>query len=443
MKTTHDTRLELRALESAGTGPRTRTLPTGECASCDRACPLAAAIPQTQDRLTPLHIRTEKRPGLRLVERDVGMREAETMEDDAGKPSGDALARPSKKSTRSTIQDVAMQAGVTKSTVSKYLNAGSGGYYVSTRTRERIEAAIESLDFEPSLIAQGLTQNRTMTIGLIAADIRNPFYPDLVAGVQDVVEAAGYTLLLGSSNSDPEREMAIARSMIRRRVDGVILGSARMQAEDIESLMESGLRFVLASRDLPNLVTDSVTVDNRAGAELAVDHLIELGHRSIAHVAGPQDVVPFRNRLWGYRHALVRHGIDPDDALTILARSSTSEAGATATRTLLSRPVPPTAIFLGNDNMALGAMDAARQLGLRIPEDISIVGFDNIALAANSFISLTTIDSRAGELGAHAAQLLLDRLNAAELPPYDDLRTVVQRPILRVRGTTAPPLTRP
>jgi len=353
--------------------------------------------------------------------------------------SRETAPRTAKKSTRSTIQDVAERAGVTKSTVSKYLNAGSGGYYVSAQTRERIEAAIESLRFEPSLIAQGLTHNRTMTIGLIAPDIRNPFYPDLVAGVQDVLEDAGYTLLLGSSNSDPEREMAIARSMIRRQVDGVILGSARMQAEDIESLMESGMRFVLASRDLPHLVTDSVTVDNRAGAELAVDHLVELGHRRIAHVAGPQDVVPFRNRLWGYRHALIRHGIDPVDDLVVIAASSAPEAGAAAARELLDREARPTAIFMGNDNMALGAMDAARQRGLRIPEDVSIVGFDNIALTANSFISLTTVDSRAAELGAEAASLLLGRLAASDDPPYDDVRTVVERPILRVRGTTSPP----
>lgn len=348
-------------------------------------------------------------------------------------------ADPPRLARRSTIQDVADLAGVTKATVSKFLNAAAGGYYVKAETRERIEAAIQELKYEPNAIARGLTINRTMTIGLIAADIRNPFYPDLVAGVQRVVERSGYTLVLGSSGADAKRERAIVRSMIRRRVDGVILGSARMHADEIGAFIESGTRLVLASRNLPEPVTDTVIVDNRRGAEMAVDHLVDLGHRRIAHIAGPQDVMPFRDRLIGYRAALIRRGIEIDDSL-VVASTSDPAAGAAAATTMLQRADRPTAIFAGNDNMALGVMDSVRKQGdLCIPTDVSVIGFDDIALASNSIIALTTIDSLAGRLGEEAASLLVERLSASTSSRYSDLRMIVHEPILRVRGTTAAP----
>lgn len=337
---------------------------------------------------------------------------------------------------RVTISDVARRAGVTKSTVSKYLNP-SVGYYVAAETRELIEAAIRDLDFEPSVIARGLTQHRTMTIGVVAADIRNPFYPDLVAGVQEAVEPAGYTVVLGSTGSDSRREHDIVRSMIRRQVDGVIMCSARLQVAELESLMHSRTRLVLASRNLPTLVTDTVVVDNREGAGLAVDHLVQFGHTRIAHIAGPQDVVPFRDRLAGYRDALDRHGIRVDESLVVTTKSS-PKAGMDAMKRLLEDALPPTAVFVGNDNMALGAMDVARHRGLTIPGEISIVGFDDIALAANSFISLTSIDSRAGLIGRDAAALLLDRLSVTDGSEPGEFREVVHQPILRTRGSTGP-----
>lgn len=345
-------------------------------------------------------------------------------------------SRKRNKSTRATIQDVAQHAGVSKGTVSKFLNPNDG-YYVSDSTRARIESAIKELDFQPSAIARGLTHNHTMTIGLVAADIRNPFYPDMVAGVQKVVEQEGYTLVLGSSGSDPDREQAIIRSMIRRRVDGVILGSARLQIKELENLTKSGTRVVLASRNLPEVVTDTVVIDNVAGGELAIDHLIGLGHRRIGHIAGPQDVVPFQNRLTGYRLALQRHGLEIEDGL-ILESRSTPESGAQHALKLLDRDDRPTALFVGNDNMALGAMDAARRLDLKIPDDVSIIGFDNIALSGNEFISLTTVDSEAQWIGEEAARVLLERLENGETPPYELPISIIRKPVLRVRRSTGP-----
>lgn len=318
-----------------------------------------------------------------------------------------------------TIQDVARIAGVSKGTVSKYLNSGSG-YYVSATTRKKIEEVIAELDFQPNAIAQGLTQNRTKTIGLIAADIRNPFYPDLVVGVEDVVEPAGFTLLLGSSKSDPRKEASIVRSMIRRRVDGLILSSVRMNVSEISVVVKSGIPLVLASRNLREHVADTVIVDNVAGAKLAVEHLYRLGHRRIGHVAGPLDVTPFLDRLRGYREGLQEAGLQLDESL-ITSVGSSPEEGAKAARMLLDRPDRPTALFVANDNMALGVLDAASELGLDVPGDVSIVGFDNISIAGLSALSLTTVDSDARWLGQGAARLLLSRIErnaqSAEQPP--------------------------
>lgn len=339
---------------------------------------------------------------------------------------------------RATIQDVAKHAGVTKSTVSKFLNPNDG-YYVSPHTRERIETAIQDLDFYPNAIARGLTQNRTMTIGVISADIRNPFYPDLIAGVQAIVEPERYTVVLGSTNSEPEREQAILRSMIQRQVDGVILGSATLRIDALRSLVESGTRVLLASRNLPDLVTDTVVIDNYAGAQMAVDHLVELGHNRIGHIAGPQNVVPFQERLAGYRDAIARHGL-PFDETVVLRSLSTPAAGAEAARRIIRHSNPPSAVFIANDNMALGAMDAAQRMRVRIPEDIAIVGFDNISLASNSFISLTSVDSRAEMIGRISAQVLLDRLAHGDVPPYEQPQLIVRAPKLHIRASTVAPV---
>lgn len=337
-------------------------------------------------------------------------------------------------SARATIQDVAKHAGVSKSTVSKYFNTNEG-YYVSLHARERILNAIAELDYQPNYIARGLAQNKTMTIGLVAADIQNPFYPDLVAGVQSVIEPQGYTVVLGSTGSDPAREQDILRSMFQKQVDGVILGSARLQVDALKEFLEAGMKIVLASRNLPKLVADTVVVDNFTGAHIAVDHLVELGHKRIAHIAGPQDVVPFQQRLAGYKDALSKHHLSPDTS-NIIEALSTPEAGAAAAQQILSNATLPTAIFVANDNMALGVLDTTRRMGFRIPEEVAIVGFDNISLASNSFISLTTVDSDAETIGGLAAKLLIDRLKNNDTAGAYEPKNMVHPPKLHIRGTT-------
>lgn len=337
--------------------------------------------------------------------------------------------------TRATIKEVAERAGVTKATVSKYLNRAAG-YAMAPSTRQRIEAAIRELDFQPSPLARGLTRSATTTIGLVVADIRNQFYPDLVGGVQAAAEEAGYTLVLGSSGDDPARELDIIRSMAHRRVDGVVLASVRAESDDIEFLSRRGIQMVLASRDLPVLVADTVVVDNVGGARAAVRHLRDLGHRRIGHVAGEDTVKPFNDR----RHGFERETADlaGDVELPVTTAPSSFEGGRLAARRLLDVERPPTAIFFAGDTMALGGLMACAELGLEVPRDVSIVGFDNVTVGQLPGIGLTTVDSDAVRVGEQATRLLLNRILEPRGAEADPIAVTRPAPLV-MRTSTAPP----
>lgn len=312
---------------------------------------------------------------------------------------------------RTTIDDVAALAGVSKGTVSKYL--GDGDYYISEATRSRIAAAVEELDFQPNALARGLVRRRTQTIGVIVASITNPVYPELIAGAESVLGANGYTLIFGSSENTPAKEADVVRSMRQRQVDGVIMASVTMQDDEVAQLVSSGLDVVLASRDITsNDMVDAVVVDNADGAVAAVRHLADHGHTRIGHIAGPQDVVPFALRRSSFREECERRGIDLDPELVVEVATTTPERGAEAVERLLDLPVPPTAVFVGSDGMAVGVLEACARRGLDVPGDLAIIGFDNVWVGRLPGIQLTTVDSRAREVGALAASRLVDRIEA-------------------------------
>ncbi|MBB5791307.1 LacI family DNA-binding transcriptional regulator [Jiangella mangrovi] len=331
---------------------------------------------------------------------------------------------------RPTIKDVADRAGVTKATVSKYLNRAHG-YAMAASTRERIRAAIQELDFEPSPLARGLTRSATSTIGLVVADIRSQFYPDLVASIQAAAEAAGYTLVLGSSGDDPHRELDIVRSMAHRRVDGVVLVAVRSESDNIDYLRRRGIQIVLASRDLPELVADTVVVDSLAGGRAATRHLVSLGHRRLAHVAGEATVKPFADRRRGFELETAGLGAE----VPVAVAQSSIEGGRAAALRLLDVGSPPTGIFFASDTMALGGLMACADLGLRVPDDVSIVGFDNVTVGQLPGIGLTTIDSDAVRVGELATELLLKRIPAPR--DADPAPTLITRPAVLVERTSA------
>lgn len=353
---------------------------------------------------------------------------------------GDAAAKGPQRSsdppevrgrTTPTINDVAERAGVSKGTVSKYLNVRSG-YAVSAGARERIEGAIRDLNYRPSAIARSLTRGATLNIGLVIADIKNPFFPDLVASVQDVLEERGYKVLLGSTGRDTGREVDIIHSMTEHRVDGLMLASVQGGVEELRFLERMGVPCVLASRDLPELIWDTVVVDNVRGAQLAVKHLRDLGHRRIGYVGSDPDVKPFADRLHGFQLAT-----DDLPETAVLIKGGMMEDGRRGTHELLSRSARPTALHYANDQMALGGLVACEELALRVPWDVSIVGYDNISAGSLPGIGLTTVDSAAASVGARAAEMLFERIGGLtneDQPP----RRIHEPTRLILRSSTAP-----
>lgn len=310
---------------------------------------------------------------------------------------------------RPTIEDVATLAGVSKGTVSKVINGGN--YYVSEAMRDRIAAAVAELEFQPNAIARDLGRRRTDTVGVVVANIANPLYPEMIKGVSDVLDESSLTVILGTSDGSAAKEAELVQAMRQRQVDGVIIASVRMGRDEVAELVASGLEVVLASRNLPHdgLVT-SVIVDNYDGGVKAVRHLVSHGHRRIAHIAGPQDVVPFVERRRAYLDECARSGLDVEATLVAQAAESSPEDGAAAMEQLLDLPTPPTAVFVGSDTMAMGALEVCDQRRLTIPRDLAVVSFDNVWVSRMPGVQLTTVDSRAHELGRLAAQELVARI---------------------------------
>jgi LacI family transcriptional regulator len=305
---------------------------------------------------------------------------------------------------RTTISDVAARAGVSKGTVSKYLSPTD--YYMSVKTQDRVEAAIRDLNFTPNTLAQSLTTRRTMTIGVVVASIANPFYPELVAGVEDVIEPEGYTLLLGSASDTPERENRVVRSMIQRRVDGVIVASARMRDRAVQDLVAEGVHVVVASREMTKLIADTVVVDNQFGGRMAGLHLRDVhGFNEVAFL-GTEEVLAFRHRLSGLRSVFA-------DKVSVWDANSTTLADATvAALDMLTAVRRPSAVFAGSDSLAAGVLAAAGQLALSVPGDLAVIGFDDIWVSALPGVALTSVGSRTREVGQMAAHMLADKIAA-------------------------------
>jgi DNA-binding LacI/PurR family transcriptional regulator len=305
-----------------------------------------------------------------------------------------------------TIDEVARRAGVSKTTVSKHLN---GVPYVSDRTAARIRAAIEELDFRPNSLARSLVTKRTGSLAVVIPSITNPFYPDLVAAVDAEASRRGFDLILVSTGGDPAREAALTRDLRRKQVDGILFASARIDGAELNGLVKQGEKIVMVSRHVEGVQADYVVPDNHAGAVMATEHLIRLGHAAIGYLGGPTSVVAFRERLLGYRAAMAAHGLQIDPRWTIITESG-MDAGLRGALHLFHADERPTALFVGSDAMALGVLEAAQYSGWVVPHHLAIVGFDNISFARVAAVPLTTVDGRTAELGRIAVQLLVDRI---------------------------------
>ncbi|MFQ5855047.1 MAG: LacI family DNA-binding transcriptional regulator [Anaerolineae bacterium] len=312
-----------------------------------------------------------------------------------------------------TRDDVARRAGVSPATVSYVINDGPRP--VSAETRAKVLEAIRELGYRPSAVARSLRRQKTTTLGLIVPDTNNPYFAEVARGIEHIAFESGYTVILCHSGYDPERELQYVDVLREERAAGVIWIPATANFEPAHELAEYGVPVVVLDRLAPGEQVPSVVADNFRGGYAATEHLINLGHRRIGCIARPVDLSHSQDRIYGYQAALRDHSRPADDAL-IAKGGFRLENGRKATFYLLDLDPPPTALFAYNDIMAIGALRAAHERGLRVPQDFSIVGFDDIAQAAFTCPALTTVAQQKFDMGRRGAELLLGLIAGKTLP---------------------------
>ncbi len=329
-----------------------------------------------------------------------------------------------------TINDVAKKAQVSISTVSRVLN---GTAFVNSEVKKRVEDAMRELAYQPSPAARSLRVNRSRIIGLLISDIQNPFFMSLIQGVEDEAHRNGYSLLLCNSNEDSKKEKQYLNVLCAERVAGTIIIPTRERLDgEIASFHAHDIPLVAVDRRIKNNSVDAVLVDNILGAREAVAHLINNGYRRIGVITGPKTVTTGQERLEGYRQALQEAGMAYDPALT---RSGTfrRENGRHFAQELLAITPAIDALFVGNNMMAMGALDAIHERNLRVPQDIAFVGYDELPWVAPGFGSITTVAQPVYELGSTAALRLFQRLQKST--PYSR-QEVILTPTLTIRDSS-------
>jgi len=325
------------------------------------------------------------------------------------------------------ILDVALKAKVSIATVSRVVNKSD--HKVNPATREKVLAAISELDYRPNALAKGLLKKKTMTIGIIIPDISNPYYAEIVRGIQDVADAAGYAVTL--HNTD-KRKGGIARYVYLLReksADGIIFSGGIIDGGETVSILGElrGKAVVIGRHDVD---FPAVMVDNVEGADQAVQHLFDLGHGRIGFIGGPDGSTTALDRLVGYKKALVRNGIKHVPGL-VKKGTWNPESGYLLGMELLQGKARPTAIVAANDQMAFGAIKAAKVFALRVPEDLAVVGFDDVPLGSYFDPALTTVKIPMHDMGAASMMTLLNLISGK---PVEKIRLF--RTTLQVRGST-------
>ena len=330
-----------------------------------------------------------------------------------------------------TSHDVAKKAGVSVATVSRVLN---GSPLVTESARHKVLRAVKVLNYQPNRAAQRLRAGRSHVIGLIISDIQNPFFTSIVRGIEDVAHQHDYSLVLCNSDEDPEKEKLYINVMRSEEVAGVILASASEANPQVDDLIAYNIPVVAIDRQIDNRQIDSVLAANINGARAATNHLIQLGHRCIGFVGLPLTRTPGKERYEGYRRALREHNLPVSHDFVCIADAK-QQGGYESARDILTQQPCVTALFVANNLMTLGALDAIRERGLKIPDDISIIGFDDMPWANLLQPPLTAIAQPTYELGKRAAEMLLGRLKERDKPvTHEHLETR-----LIVRGSTSQP----
>jgi LacI family transcriptional regulator len=335
--------------------------------------------------------------------------------------------------SRPTIKDIAQRCGVHPSTVSRALSSATH-HLVAEDVARRIRAAATTLGYRPNITAAGLRTGRSGLIGVLAPDIADPSFPPILGGVAETLNAAGYATIVvdvGPQGSQQE----LVHQLIARGVDGLVLASVTLHDPVIKHCIDASIPVVLVSRTDAGRRLPSVVTDDEGGIQLAVEHLVSLGHRRIGHVAGPPDVSTGALRRAGFVASTARAGLSAREITIETAQTYTRTAGRSAALRMLERKAPPTAIVAANDLLAFGIYDALATLGLNCPKDVSVVGHNDMPYVDMLSPPLTSVRIAQRDMGDQAARLLLERIaNPTTRRPH-----VVLKPTLIVRGSTAAP----
>jgi len=329
---------------------------------------------------------------------------------------------------RPTINDVAARAGVSKSLVSLAIR---GSDRVSDESRALILQAAEELGYRPNAAARSLADRRSHTVGVLLHDLHNPIFAQVLDGVQEVVRGHGYRTMLVTGHGDPDREAAEISSLLEFQVEGLILISHRLDPRLARRVARECPVVVVMRSDITGTGITTVSTDDHAGALAATEHLIDLGHSRIAHISGSESAIA-RDREAGYREAMVSAGLA--DEIVVVPGDFTEVSGRDGARRLLVEHPDITAVFVANDLSALGALSALQEAGRRVPEDVSVIGFDGMSLAALGSLNLTTMAQPLEQMGREAADHLFRRIT----DPTSRASRVRRISDLHPRGTTAP-----
>ena len=336
-----------------------------------------------------------------------------------------------------TIKDIAKESGVSITTVSRVLNEKPD---VNDKTRARVLKIIEESNYKPNGMARSLVINQTYSIGLIIPDINNPYFPEVARGIEDKAQANSYSVVFSSTDNKLEREKEVIDLMLQKRVDGLIVSLSLANQDILKRLEDKNIPVVQLDRKIPDSVYPAVMIDNKSSAYKAVQFLIDEGYDKIAHVTGDLQTVPGQEREAGYRKAISDHELNLDEDW-IIEGDFSKGSGYQAMEKLINSGNLPEGIFVANDMMAFGVLEACRNKGINVPEDLALIGHDNISIANLVYPSLTTMAQPKYKLGEKAGQLLIDLIEIkqkkGELESEDFFDDQILETKLVKRGSTA------
>ena len=337
------------------------------------------------------------------------------------------------KNSRATLKDISRKLNLSISTVSRALNNHPA---ISIKTKKLVKRVAKKLDYHPNLLALSLLNKKTNTIGVIVPEITSYFFSSVITGIQDIFRDSGYNVLIGQSEESYDEEVAITENFLKAGIDGLLVSpsSNTKKIKHFTRLKKSGIPIVVFDRDCPGLEVDKVLVDDYDGAFQAVDYLVKTGCKKIAHIGGPLNLSTTKHRLKGYLDALKKNNIPIVEDYIIHVKGFTHEAGIDPIKKLLNLRPPPDAIFAVNDCIAISAMHMAKILKFKIPDDLSIIGFDDEPHSSYFTPTLSTIWQPVYSMGMLSAKILLNRLNQNNIPI--ELRHEIFKPELVIRDSS-------